>query len=249
MPRRPVVLAVLAGGLSACLSTVPLAPADAARLGGSPPIPVAWIESPAPAVYCPADEGQKVWEYPSSRLETTPSGVPVVRVSAGAGWPAPGGAWQTIQDQWTRSIQVPPVDPAAATARAFVEGQGAAPGGPTWSREVVEVRSARPRDLERWSRSAAVLVFEVVRWDLVGCFFEYKPWFDVRATLVDTASGRVEWRDQCGEGPPDRWPKGAAPAELSANDGALYARIIEARATQCANTLGARLRGVGPPGG
>jgi hypothetical protein len=62
------------------------------------------------------------------------------------------------------------------------------------------VEGADARSLAKTFGSAPILVFETTRWVLVGCWFTYEPWFNVRATLLDLGSGRVLWRDSCGAG-------------------------------------------------
>jgi hypothetical protein len=166
-------------------------------------------------------------------------------LSAGAAGPArlvsTGGIWESWVEEWTRTIRVPPTDPARATAGRFLElSRGVAPGR-AWADRVVEVTSLDAASLRERLGFRPVLVFQVSRWDLVGCFYTWLPWFDVRATLLDPASGRVLWRQSCGDAPQEKRPSPAWPSELEAGGRALYSRIIEDRAVQCARALAARL--------
>jgi hypothetical protein len=144
-------------------------------------------------------------------------------------------------EDWTRTIRVPPSDPAQVTARRFLELAPGMAARPAWIGPVVEVASPDVAGLRERFGSRPVLVFQVSRWDLVGCFYTWLPWFDVRATLVDAASGRVLWRQSCGEAPGGQRPNPAWPSELDAGGRELYSRIIEGRALQCARTLAALL--------
>jgi hypothetical protein len=152
-----------------------------------------------------------------------------------------GGIWENWVEDWTRTIRVPPTDPARATAQRFLELSRSVTTGPAWAGPVVEVASPDVTGLRAGFGSRPILVFQVSRWDLVGCFYTWLPWFDVRATLVDPSSGRVLWRQSCGDGPAGDRPSPASPSELDAGGRALYSRIIEDRALQCARALAARL--------
>jgi hypothetical protein len=224
---RVVVAASLAAVLVACASSVPLDRAGADRFRSASSIRVAWVPAGGAEVECPSDEGVKTWEYPGSRREVpvTPSGGPVRLATA--------GLWESIVGQWTESVRVPPVDPALATARAFL-GDARGIGAGAWTGDPVELRDGAPA---RIPGADLVLVVEARRFVLLGCYFRFSPWFDARATLVDPSSGRVLWRASCGDdvrpgAGPEAWP-----SELAADGGALYARRIEARARACAAHL------------
>lgn len=226
---------------TACASAIPLDVASAGRLRSASSIAVAWVASGEPRVECPSDEGVKTWEFPGSRLEPPagPAGpVRLVSFATPAAWPAlraPGGTWATIVGEWTESLRVPPVDPALATARAFLRYERARPGGLAWGAAPVQARDVGSP--VSGSKADLVLLVEARRFSLLGCYFRFSPWFDARATLLDTSTDRVLWRDACDDdvGPgagPEAWP-----SDLTADGGALYARTIEARAEACAGHL------------
>jgi hypothetical protein len=235
---RPFTLLLVAA--TACAPAIALDHGDAERMRSASSIRVAWVAAGGADVECPSDEGVKTWEYPGSRWEapaapgfppvrearTTPSGAPVLLAS--------GGTWESIVGQWTESIRHPPVDPAEATARAFLADARGRAGGAAWAGPPVEIRSpSSPRP----AGADLVVVVEARRFVLLGCYFRFSPWFDVRATLVDPSTGRALWRASCREdvppgAGPERWP-----SELAADGGALYAREIEARAATCAAHL------------
>ena len=91
-----------------------------------------------------------------------------------------------------------------------------------------------------------VLVLEATRFVLLGCYLAYRPWFNVRAMLVDARDGAVLWRQTCGRRYPEDRRGGASPGELLADGEALYARMMEVRAAECAGELFASLE---PKGG
>jgi hypothetical protein len=250
-PRRPaaaLLLALLPALLgTACAGAVPIAPDEAARLSTPAPIPVIWVRTPAPWVDCPADEGKKTWEMPGS-ADRRP-GLPVELAAARlpvAPADAPGGTWDTIQDEWTRSLQVPPVDPAAATAVRLV-ARARASSPPIALADPVEA-PASPDAAALASRSGAspVLVVRSPRFVLVGCYFTYRPWFTVRAALARPATGQLLWRDDCGGTYPDGDAPPASRDDLEASGRWLYASILEQRADACGERLLRSLSGAGP---
>jgi hypothetical protein len=237
-----------------CTSSVRLSPADRDRAAAAERIPVVFTVSSAPWVDCPGDEGRMLWEWPGSRLESpypAPwiqadlSGPPPRELGA-AGWIVPAGdIWEDYMDEWSKALQTPPEDPARATGRRFLAG--VSPGSLPLAAEPEEVPSADPGSLSARFGPKPVLVFHATRWVLVGCFFTFRPWFDVRATLLDLPSGRVLWRAECGGAyPPSALPR-AGPAALDANGRALYRQVIEARASECSTELLGSF-GSGPPG-
>jgi len=213
----PLVLSALLA--ASCAPAVPLSRDESARLSTAPPIPVLHVRSAPPWVDCPNDEGQKVWEHP--------------------------GIWNSIQEQWTLSLQTPPVDPAGATAAQLLSLAGAGHLSLPLAGPPEEVLRLDPAALRIRFGASPVLVVEAVRWVLVGCFFTYQPWFDVRATLVRPSTGEVLWRDTCGGTYPDGWPVRSSRDELEAGGQRLYARIIEERAAACATQLVTSLAGAG----
>jgi hypothetical protein len=245
-PRRPVaplLLAVLIAALpallgTACAGAVPIARDEAARLSAPAAIPVLWVRTPAPWVDCPADEGKKTWEMPGSAdrrgalpVELAAAPAPVATSSA------PGGTWETIQDQWTRSLQVPPVDPAAATAERLVARARAASPSIALADPVQAPASPDPAALAARFGASPVIVVRSPRFVLVGCYFTYRPWFTARAVLVRPATGEVLWRDDCGGTYPDGEAPPASRDDLEASGRWLYASILADRADAC----GARL--------
>jgi hypothetical protein len=229
---------------AACSPRTALAPADAERLRARPAIPVAWVRTGRPWVDCPTNEGQKTWEFPVNDRRRD-GGVPPVQRAAWTGpvpslrtVPAVGGAWESYQEQWTRPLAVPPLDPALATAQAFLQRNGADPAPLPLSPDAVEVPSADPAALARRFEGAPVLLFQVTRFNLMGCFFTYQPWFITRATLLDGASGRVLWTDPCDSTDyEDDWPPYSTRDDLLANGSARYLWFIEQRAGRCAGEL------------
>jgi hypothetical protein len=236
LPVAPVLLAVLG---AACAGSVPIARDEAARLSGAAPIPVLWVRTPAPWVDCPADEGKKTWEMPGSAREGPAPPVELAAAPARpvAGASAPGGTWETIQDAWTRTLQVPPVDPAAATAERLV-ARARASSIPIALADPVEAPAMPdPAALPSRPGAAPVLVVHSPRFVLVGCYFTYRPWFTARAVLVRPATGEVLWRETCGGTYPDGDAPPASRDDLEASGRSLYASILADRADAC----GARL--------
>lgn len=231
----------------ACASPVTLSSRDAAQLQAAADIPVAYKQSGAPWVYCPGDIGRQTWEHAGSSNwspdESAPlavggSGGAVVRASAeGAGtFRLAGGTWEEIEDDWTKSLQTPPEDPARATARAFLALTGDARARLPFRRDAEELATVDSKALSARFGAAPVLVFQTSEWLLVGCFFKYSPWFNVQATLLDPGSGRTLWRNSCGGGFPNGgWS--AEPGELNAEGRALYVRVILERAERCSKEL------------
>ena len=206
-------------------------------------MPIVYVRSKPPWVDCPNDEGRQLWEFPASLYrEPLSISAPVVLVSSSGASPfqyVTGGVWGTIVDEWTRSLQTPPMDPALATARRFLEVRSAAGDPIRWGDPPLEVAGLDPDALASRQGRGPVLVFDAVRWVLVGCFYTYKPWFNVRATLIDSGTGRTIWRETCGGTYPGGWPAEAWPSELDANGQELYARIIDQLAGNCAAQLAA----------
>ncbi|MGA8893212.1 MAG: hypothetical protein WB493_16750 [Anaeromyxobacteraceae bacterium] len=228
VPVAPVLLAVLG---VACAGSVPIARDEAARLSGAAPIPVLWVRTPAPWVDCPADEGKKTWEMPGSAREGS---APPIEFAA-----APGGTWDTIQDEWTRTLQVPPVDPAAATAERLVARARASSTPIALADPEVAPATPDPAALSSRFGAGPVLVVRSPRFVLVGCYFTYRPWFTARAVLVRPSSGEVLWRETCGGTYPDGDAPPASRDDLEAWGRSLYASILAERADAC----GARLLG------
>ena len=216
-PLAPIILSALLA--MSCVPAIPISRDESARLSIAPSIAVLYVRSAPPWVDCPNDEGQKVWAHP--------------------------GIWDSIQGQWTKSLQTPPVDPARATAARLPSLARAAPLSLPLADPAEEVRRLDPAALRSRFGDSPVLVVEAVRWVLAGCFFTYQPWFDVRATLFRPSTGEVLWRDACGGTYPGGWPVPASRDELEAGGGTLYARILEERAAACAKELVASLAGAG----
>jgi hypothetical protein len=204
-----------------CVPAVPLSRDEAARLSTAPSIPVLHVRPAPPWVDCPNGEGQKVWDHP--------------------------GIWESIQDQWTRSLRTPPVDPAKATAAHLLSLARPTHLRLPLAERTEEVQRADVAVLLDRFGDLPVLVVEAVRWVLVGCFFTYQPWFEVRATLFRPSTGEVLWRDTCGGTYPGGSPVPASRDELEANGRWLYTRIIEERAAACSTQLAASLTGAAPP--
>jgi hypothetical protein len=252
-----VLVLALAG--AGCSGTVALSSADRALLGATPRIPVAYLPADDPWVDCPNDEGERVWSYPDSSL-----GVPDLR-AVPAVWQPPGGgpdaagipglrladtSWRNFQDWFTAGLRPPPLDPARATAEAFLARSRAVGSRLPLAESVQAAEGASSRLATRFG-SGPVLLFAAPRWVLVGCFHSYKPWFSARASLVDVATGRVMWRDGCGGVfPPAAEGEPAGPAELLADGAARYRSAIEKRAGDCAAALLPSLeRALGRAGG
>jgi hypothetical protein len=247
---RAAILLVVALAGAACSGTVALAPADRTVLGAGARIPVVYLPAGDPWVDCPNDEGERVWSYPDSSL-----GVPDLRTVPAVWQPRRGGPdaagipglrladtfWRNYQDWFTAGLRPPPLDPARATADAFL-ARSRAGGSRLPLAESVQAAEGASSWLPKRFGSGPVLLFAAPRWVLVGCFHSYKPWFTARASLVDAASGRVLWRDGCGGVfPPAAEGEPAAPAELLANGAAHYRSAIEKRAGDCAAELLASL--------
>jgi len=238
MPRSLQLLVVSTMLSSGCAPAVPLSRDEAARLAAAPPIAVLSMHAPPPWVDCPNDEGEKVWERGGSLGQNGGlAGSPPVRLVS--------GVWRSIQEQWTEPLQVPPVDPAAATAAQLISRAGAAGIPLPLAGPAEKVRRLDRAPLRERFPDSPVLVVEAVRWVLVGCFFTYQPWFDVRATLLRPSTGEILWRDTCNGAFPGGSPAPASRDELTAGNGSLYARIIQERAAACATQLVASLAGAG----
>ncbi len=259
MGKTVRLLALAAVASAGCARTVPLSPDTRQQLLSRSAVPVAYETRVPPSVECPNTSATDVWCAPDGRamLERQPGST-----SAAAGpavWapsassrlqgrfvPAASGGcviWEQIQDQRTlRLRQAPPVDPAGATAERFLalSSQGTAPA--PFSEHAVPLQGEGPGALARQLGPGPVLVFRTLRWDLVGCFYTYVPWFAVRATVFDPASGKVLWRDSCNDGYPPDEREGASVPELEAAGKALFARLTETRAQECAAKLLASFR-------
>jgi len=230
-----------------CASAVQLSSHDALQLQAATDIPVIYTKSPAPWVYCPGDIGRQTWEHAGSSNWTPDEStllaagglggalVPVSAEGPGTLRPA-GGTWDEIVDEWTKSLQVPPEDPARATARDFLALAGTARTRLPFRPDAEELATGQSKTLADRFGSAPVLVFRTSEWLLVGCFFKFAPWFNVQAALLEPGSGRVLWRDSCGGGFPNgAWT--ASPSELDANGRALYLKVIRQRAGRCSKDL------------
>lgn len=239
-PRHPVAPVLLAILGAACAGSVPIARDEAARLSAAAPVPVLWVRTPAPWVDCPADEGKKTWEMPGS-ADRRPG--PPIDLASSSGMPAaasstaPGGTWDTIQDQWTQSLKVPPVDPAAATAARIVERARASSPPIALADPLEAPASPDAAALVSPIGATPVLVVRSPRFVLVGCYFTYRPWFTVRAVLVRPATGEVLWRDTCGGTYPDGVAPPASREDLEAAGRWLYASILAERADACGASL------------
>jgi hypothetical protein len=228
-----------------CAPSVHLKLHDLESLRASSGVPIAHRVSPTPVVDCPGDWGEQTWSGsggslgmewppPSTLLlaEYTPAARPV-RLAGLA-----GSLWEQVQDQRTESLRkAPPRDPARATEAGFLSlSLGASPAVP-FRDNTAPLESVDRRALAKRFGESTVLVFETTRSVLVGCFYTYEPWFNVRATLIDVGSGKVLWRETCGGlYPPDPFAE-ASPAELEANGKALYSSMLDARAERCARDL------------
>jgi hypothetical protein len=209
-----------------CARSVPMGSAGLDWVRSDQEIAVVYRVSASPWVDCPGNFGVDTWKKEAE-------------------------LWESVQAQRTESLRTaPPVDPAQATADRFLLLSRATPGLPVFGERPLAAESVEPGALSRRFGPKPILVLEATRWVLVGCFYLYQPWYNVRATLLETASGRVLWRDACGGlYPPDASAE-SSPAELEADGKALYSRAMEARAGQCASELLARLeQGVRAAGG
>ena len=226
-----------------CASSVSLMPGDLERLRASSGVPVVHLVSRTPWVDCPGDWGERTWSAPDGGLgmESRP---PSTLLLAGYSPPTrktvtlAGTLWEDFQEQRTQSLRkAPPRDPARATGDDFLSLSLSAPRPVPFRESAVPVESVDRRALERRFGGSPVLVFETTRWVLVGCFYTYQPWFNVRVTLLELESGKVLWRETCGGlYPPDPFAEASA-AALEANGKALYARMLDARAERCAKEL------------
>ncbi len=212
-----------------CARSVPMTSSAFGSLQGGGEIPVVYRTPRAAWVDCPGNFGVDTWKKDAS-------------------------LWESVQAQRTASLRKsPPVDPAGATADRFLLLARAVPGHPSFRDRPLPAETVDPQALSSRFGASPVLVFETTRWVLVGCFFTYQPWYDVRATLLDPSSGHVLWRDACGGMYPPEPRADATPDELEANGKALYAHMMEARAGSCASALLARfddgLRAAGGGGG
>lgn len=187
------------------------------ELAANEDIPVLFRTPQTPYVDCPGDFGVDTWKREAE-------------------------LWESVQAQRTASLRKsPPVDPAGATADRFLLLARASQGLPAFREGPLPAGSGDPRALSSRFGSTPVLLLETTRWVLVGCFFTYQPWYNVRATLLEPTSGRVLWRDTCGGlYPPADLRADATPAELEANGKELYAQMMGARAGRCAGELLAR---------
>ena len=134
-----------------------------------------------------------------------------------------------VEEQITARIRAAsPVDPARATAERFLVLVRSVATG-------LRFRDPRPRTALT-GHADPILLFETAQWALTGSHYSYRPWFVVRATLMESAGGRVLWRDSCAAARPSE-AGGASPAELTAHGGALYGRLLRAEAERCAEEL------------
>ncbi len=216
MGKRIAALLAATALANGCARSVPLARRELEWLRTISEIPVVYRTSPSPWVDCPGDTGPRAWSRDGNSSTI----------------------WDQFQNQRTASLRsAPPTDPARATGDRFLSLLHAAPNPLPVRERPLPAESVDLQTLSRQFGSAPVLVFETTRWVLAGCWYSYQPWFQVRATLLDLASGRVVWRDSCcGLFPPDQ-SREATPSELEANGKALYARMIEERAGRCASEL------------
>jgi hypothetical protein len=180
---------------------------------------------------------------PPSTEERRVEAAPVVLASAaGPGAIVPAAdLWLDIVNEWTRTLrEAPPDDPARATARHLSSLARRGVGAVPLADAVSEVGGEAPAALATRFGPGPFLLVETTRWVLVGCFHEFTPWFNIRATLVEAGTGKVLWRDRCG----GAYPAGARahwPGALEADGKALYARLIADRAAGCAAALLASL--------
>jgi hypothetical protein len=217
MPKRIAPLLAATALAIACARPVAMAPAGLEWLKGDKDIPVVYRTTKPPWVDCPGNFGVDTWKKDAE-------------------------LWETVQEQRTESLRkAPPVDPALATADRFVLLARATPSLPALRGRPLPTETADAEALSKRFGTTPVLVLETTRWVLVGCFFTYQPWYNVRATLLETWSGNVLWRDACGGLYPPDLTADASPAELEANGKALYSALLQARAGRCASELMTRL--------
>lgn len=216
MPSRIASLIPVAVVAASCARPVPIAPSALERLRGSEEIPVLYRTPEGPWVDCPGNLGVDTWKKQAE-------------------------LWESVQAGRTASLRkAPPLDPAGATADRFLLLSRAAQGLPPFRDRPLPAESVDAQALSRRFGATPVLVLETTRWVLVGCFYTYQPWYNVRATLLEPSTGQVLWRDACGGEYPPPPRTDATPAELEANGKALYAELLEARAGRCAGELIAR---------
>jgi hypothetical protein len=228
-PATRQARAVLAASLcaavgAACASHVAMAPGAGDRLRSAGPTPVVYVSAPAPYAECSPGDPDRLFTYGS----------------AGSVYP-----WDEFRAAVTAPLRAhPPDDPARATRQALLDWFTARDRSPPLRDGGAPVESAGASDLQRRFGPVPVLVLETTRFVLLGCYYAYHPWFNVRATLVDARDGTVLWRDGCGRRYPRDRRSGASPSDLLAAGEALYARMIEARAGECAAELVSAMRPV-----
>ncbi len=240
--RRGWTAAALALALPACAGRVAMPAAELDRLAGAQgPIPVVFRPAGAPYVDCPGDEGERLWTLPVAdgagpgtrlRVETGPLMWPASAESSG------GNVWQQYVNERTAGLRRAwPVDPGQAAAEAMaLRARTAGAPLPLAERAEAMAHLGLP-ELARRFGGGPVLVIETTRFVLVGCYSTFQPWFDLRATLVEAGTGRVLWRDACGDMYPPDTRNGPTPAQLEANGGTLYRRALQDRAESCADRL------------
>ena len=243
MSKLIVALLAAAAIDAGCTPSVTLTPSDLERLRESSGVRVVHVASRTPSVDCPGDWGEQTWSRPGGDvgMSLPPSTLLQAEYAPGAGEAfvtLAGSLWEDVQAQRTESLRnAPPRDPALATRNDFLSLSASAQRPVSFLGDTVPIKSVDRRALEKRFGSSPVLVFETTRWVLVGCFYLYQPWFNVRATLLELGSGRVLWRETCGGlYPPDPFAE-ASPAELEMNGKALYARMMDERAARCAREL------------
>jgi len=242
--------AVAACVACSCGSVVALSVKDESRLKSSSDIPVVYVKSTAPWVYCPGDLGRATWMEQGAVEEFWMPPGPVASAwrqaaFAPASYGGPGtfvrvgDFWEDYEEQETKPLRIPPEDPARATARRFLAIASAEQNPIPFRTEAAPVPEAYPAVLTKLYGPGPILVFQTSEWVLVGCFSTYSPWFSVQGQLVDTTEGRVLWRASCGGEFPTTFDWHAS--DLAAHGGARYARIIDERAAQCSRDLFASL--------
>jgi hypothetical protein len=226
-----------------CAPSVPLTRSEFERLRGTASVPAVHVLSRTPEVDCPGDWGEQTWSAPGGDVAMGPAAPStILRAGYAPARKTPviraGSLWEDAQAQRTESLRnAPPRDPALVTRDGFLSFSAREVRPVPFTGNAAPMKSGDRRALERRFGNAPVLVFETTRWVLVGCFYTYQPWFNVRATLIEAGSGRVLWRETCGGlYPPDPFAD-ASPAELEGNGKALYARMIDERAQRCAEEL------------
>lgn len=242
LSSRYGLVAVLFG--CSCAGAVPLSSDERGKLESRSNVPVVYEKSEAPWVYCPTDAGRSTWEGAGAMNGSPAQPIPSesvreeVLLASAVGPPTfiqVGDFWDLYEEQATESLRVPPEDPAQATARHFLALAGAGKGPMPFRDEASLVEKASPQALAESFGPGPVLILKTSEWMLVGCYSTYSPWFSVRGELLDTSTGNVLWRDSCHGHFPSTFDRGAS--ELAANGGAMYARVIEERATQCSQEL------------